>query len=147
MNKRTQMVAFPRLGLHLVLICSIALPNIVLAGGKPYPMEGTVTALGTSTETIGGGDPVVATHVHRTYTLETPTRVFVVECPYVMGTIFPPHECGGKKKIAIGDAVHFRIEHDHAYVLIAPGKDQRLRVVSEGLNEAGNTAPATSRQP
>lgn len=122
---------------------------MVLAGGKEHPMEGTVTAVGTSTETTGGGNTPVFTHVHRTYTVKTPTRVFVLECPYDKEAIriFAPSECGGKKKIAIGDAIRFRVEKDHAYVLTAEGKDEKLRIVSEGMIEAGNTVPATPQQP
>jgi hypothetical protein len=138
------------LAVFLVLLCSISLPTVVLAGGKHYPIEGTVTALGTSREaTDGGGNTPVFTHVHRTYTVKTPTRVFVLECPYMMDGlhIHSASECGGKKKIEIGDAIRFRVEKDHAYVLTAQGKDQKLRVVSEGVNEAGNPVPATSQQP
>lgn len=122
---------------------------MVLAGGRQYPMEGTVTAVGTSTETTGGGNTQVFTHVHRTYTVKTPTRVFVLECPHDKEAIriFAPSECGGKRKIAIGDGIRFRVEKDHAYVLTTQGKDQKLRVVSEGMNEAGNTVPATRQQP
>jgi hypothetical protein len=112
-------------------------------------MQGTVIALGTSHETTGGGSTTVLTHTHRTYTVKTPTRVFVLECPYWMDGfhIHSPSECGGKKKIEIGDAIRFRVEKNHASLLTPEGKEQKLGVVSEGMKEAGNTVPATSQEP
>ena len=73
----------------------------------------------------------------------------MLECPYDIEAlpIVAPRECGGKKKIAIGDAIHFRLEKNNAFVLTAQGKDEKLRVVSEAMNEAGNTVPAASQQP
>ncbi|HYM76893.1 MAG TPA: hypothetical protein VE377_13025 [Candidatus Dormibacteraeota bacterium] len=148
MSKSTKTVVFGHLGLPLVILCFVAFPSMLLAGGKDHPMQGTVTALGTSQDTTGGGTTPVFTHVHRTYTVKTDARVFVLECPYDMEAIpiVAPRECGGKKKIAIGDAIHFRLEKNNAFVLTAQGKDERLRVVSEAMNEAGNTVPAASQQ-
>ena len=83
------------------------------------------------------------THVHRTYTVRTDTRVFVLECLYDMDAlpIFAPRECGGKKKIAIGDVIHFRLNKNNAYVLTSQGKDEKLTVVSEAMNGGGTTVP------
>ncbi len=150
MSKTIKPVACGHLGLPLIILCFVAFPSMLFAGGKEHPMQGTVTALGTSQDTTGGGTTVF-THVHRTYTVKTDTRVFVLECPYDMDAIpiVAPRECGGKKKkkIAIGDAIHFRIEKNNAFVLTAQGKDEKLRLVSEAMNEAGNTVPAASQQP
>jgi hypothetical protein len=133
---RTGKVAFGPLALPLVILCFIAFPTILFAGGKDHPVQGTVTALGTSQDTTGGGNATVFTHTHRTYTVKTDTRVFVLECPYDMDAlhILAPSECGGKKKIAIGDAIHFRLEKNHASLLTAEGKDEKLRIVSEAAN-------------
>jgi hypothetical protein len=149
MSKTVKDVAFGRLCLALVILCFAAFPGMLFAGGKEHPLQGTVTALGTSQDTTGGGSTSVFTHVHRTYTVRTDTRVFVLECPYDMDAlhIFAPSECGGKKKIAIGDAIHFRLKKDHAYVLTSQGKDERLRVVSEAMNAAGTTVPVPPEQP
>jgi len=149
MKRRARSATFARLVLVTALTSLALIPTTILAGGKTYPIEGTVRELGTTTETTGGGNTTIFTHVHRTYTVKTPDRVFVLECPYDMEAIplVAPRECGGKKKIAIGDVIHFRVEKDHAYVVTAPGEDQRLRVVSEALNEAGNAAPVPSAQP
>jgi hypothetical protein len=147
--KRDTTVGFAYLGVHLLLVGFIAFPAVLLAGDKEYPIQGTVIALGTSQETTGGGSSSVFTHVHRTYTVRTPTRVFVLECPYWMDGfhIHSPSECGGKKKIEIGDAIRFRVEKNRAHVLTADGKEDKLGVVSEGMKEAGNTVPATSQEP
>lgn len=133
----------------LLLLGFLALPIVVFAGGKDYPLHGIVTSLGTSQETIGGGNTSVVTHVHRTYTVKTSTRIFVLECPYWMDGfhIHSPSECGGKKKIEIGDAISFRVEKQYAGVLTGEGKEQKLRVVSEAMNETETGAPATSQQP
>lgn len=149
MNKTLGTAAFGHLGLTVVVLCFMAFPSMLFAGSKEHPMQGTVTALGTSQDTTGGGTTPVFTHVHRTYTVKTDTRVFVMECPYDMEAIpiVAPRECGGKKKIAIGDEIHFRLEKNNAFVLTAQGKDERLRVLSEAMNDAVNTAPAASQQP
>jgi hypothetical protein len=147
--KRDTTLAFAYLGVHLLLLGFIAFPTVVLARGKEYPIQGTVIALGTSQETTGGISTSVITHAHRTYTVKTPTRVFVLECPYWMDGfhIHSSSECGGKKKIEIGDAIRFRVEKNHASLLTPEGKEQKLGVVSEGMKEAGNTVPATSQEP
>jgi len=154
--KRDTTVGFRCLGVHLLLLGFIAFPTVVLAEGKEYPMQGTVIALGTSQETTGGGSITggegstsVVSHVHRTYTVKTSTRVFVLECPHWMDGfhIHAPSECGGKKKIEIGDAIRFRVEKNRAHVLTAEGKEEKLGVVSEAMKEDGNTVPATSQQP
>jgi hypothetical protein len=147
--KRATTVGFAYLGVHLLLLGFIAFPTVVLASGKEYPIQGTVIALGTNQEITGGGSTSVLPHLHRTYTVKTPTRVFVLECPYWMDGfhIHSPSECGGKKKIEIGDAIRFRVEKNRAHVLTAEGKEQKLGVVSERMNEAGNSVPATSQEP
>ena len=149
MSKMVRQVALAHLRLALIILCFAAVPGMLFAGGKEYPVQGTVTALGTSQDTTGGGSSSVFTHVHRTYTVRADARVFVLECPYDMDTIpiFAPRECGGKKKIAIGDVIHFRLKKNNAYVLTSQGKDERLRVVSEAMNDAGTTVPVPSQQP
>jgi hypothetical protein len=149
MSKTVKEVAFGPSCLTLLILCFAAFPGILLAGGKEHPLQGTVTAVGTSQDTTGGGSTPVFTHVHRTYTVRTDTRVFVLECPYDMDAlhILAHSECGGKKKIAIGDTIHFRLKKDNAYVLTSQGKDEKLRVVSEAMNDAGTTVPVRSQQP
>jgi hypothetical protein len=126
-----------------VLSCGLALPTIAFASDKPHPIEGTVTTLGTNPEITA----LNVTRLHRTYTVKTPTRIFVLQCPYWMDGlhIHSPSECGGKKKFDIGDAIRFRVEKSYAYVLTDKAKEQKLSVLSEGVNDAG--VPATATHP
>ncbi len=94
----------------------------------------------------GGGTANVSTVVHRTYTVKSPTRTYVLESPYWMSGfhIHSPSECGGSKKIAIGDVIHFRMAKNHAYIQTDKGKEQKLGVLSEAAIETsgkGDTNP------
>lgn len=134
---------------RLALLCGSTCPILLFAGDKTYPLEGKVVALGTAQELTGGGaTPVVngtgagstpiLTMVHRTYTVKSPSRVYVLECPFWMNGfhIHSPSECGGSKKITIGDVIHFRIAKNRAYISIDQGKEQKLSVLSEASTEA-----------
>lgn len=148
MSRKKKSGLFRHFGLPL-LLCFLAFPSLIRANGKDYPLQGTVAALGTSQETTGGGSSPVFTHTHRTYTVKTSTRIFVLECPYSMDAIriLAPSECGGKRKIQIGDTIHFRIEKSNARLLTAEGKEEKLRVVSEAMNDGDDKAPAPSHRP
>jgi hypothetical protein len=148
MNKTDARVGLLHFGVCLLFLGSMAFP--ATGGGKEYPMQGTVTALGTSQQTTGGGGTTpVFTRQHRTYMVKTDARIFVLECPYYMDGLHigVPSECGGKKKIALGDTIHFRVEKNNAFVLNAQGREEKLRVVSEAMNADGTTAPVASQQP
>jgi len=134
---------------RIVLFGCVACSTMALARDKEYPLQGEVVALGTSQEMAGipsppvvngtgGGSGGLITTVHRTYTVKSSTRVYVLECPYSMNGvhIHAPRECGGEKNIAIGDVIHFRVEKNRAYVQTDKGKEQRLSLVSEAKNEA-----------
>jgi hypothetical protein len=110
------------------------LPGVLWAASKAHPIEGTVTALGTYQQ------EGAVRSLNRTYTVKTPTRVFVLQCPYAMTGIHihSPSECGGKNKIQIGDAIHFRTEKNYAYLQIDNGKEQKLNVLSESVSDTGN---------
>ena len=140
---------FKRVGLrglwfHVALLGCVACSTIVLARNKEYPLQGEVVALGTNQEMIGG-PPVVNgtgggsgdTILHRTYTVKSSTRVYVLECPtsWMNNLVTTVRECVGNKKIAIGDVLHFRVEKDFAYIQTDKGKEQHLRVLSEAKNE------------
>lgn len=132
--------AFRHLSASFVTFCCIAFPSVVVAGEKQYPLEGTVTMLGTNQESSGTGD-TLSTHPHRTYTVKTPARTFVLECPNGMDNLLGKRECGGKKQIEIGDTLRMRVEKRYAYVQTDKQKEQRLTVLSEGVNE--DTAKAS----
>ncbi len=146
MRKGMHRIAFGSSGMRIALLCCAALTSVAFAGRpKEYPIEGTVTALGTNQQLMGGGSTSVSTFFHRTYTVRTATRVFVLECPYPMNGfhIGVPRECGGKKKIEVGNTIRFRVEKDHAYIQTDMGKEQKLKILSESLKSEG-TEPAKS---
>lgn len=149
MVKRAERVGLRRSGLHVALLCCLAYATVAFAGEKTYPLEGKVVALGTTQETIGVAGPQaqVSTVVYRTYTVQSQTRIYVLKCPYVnrgnpvlSAIIGYQHnslgECGGTKKIAIGDVIHFRRAKNNAYIQTGKGKEQKLFVMSEAANEA-----------
>jgi len=149
MDKRVKGLASACSGLRIALLCCVACPTLVFAADKEYPIAGNVVALGTNQEITGGGGAPVAngvggggggviTNLHRTYTVKTPTRVFVLECPFWMTGIHihSPRECGGSRKIALGDVLHFRIEKNHAFIPTDKGNEQKLNILSEAINEA-----------
>ncbi|HUA15192.1 MAG TPA: hypothetical protein VMG31_07830 [Verrucomicrobiae bacterium] len=136
-----------QLGPLLGYLFFVAFATALFAGGKGYPVQGIVTALGTAQDTTGGGgETPVLTHLHRSYTVKTDTRVFVLECPYDMNAVLARTECGGKKKkITIGETIHFRLEKNSAFLLNAEGKEEKLRVLSESMSADGNAAPAAAQ--
>ena len=139
MRDTLRTVVCGRLIARIIFLCCLALPAIGSATPKQYSIEGTVTGLGTQRETNGG-----IHNTHRTYTVKTPTRVFVLECAYDLTGIHihTPSECGGKKTIAIGDAIRLRVDKDLAYVPTDNGKEQKLSILSESVSEVGTAQPA-----
>ena len=125
-------------GRHVVLLCCLACSTLAFGDDKQYPLEGKVVALGTQQTTDGGGPHApVSTTVRRTYTVKSPDRVYVLECPYLMNGfhIHSPSECGGSKYIEIGDVIHFRRVKNDAYIQTDKGKEQELSVLSEAERE------------
>jgi hypothetical protein len=105
-------------------------PRIALAKKQPktYPEEAKV--IGTS----------ISQSFKYVYRVETNTRIYELECdklPRPGLSTYNPRECGGAKKIQIGDVIHFRSEKGWAYIPITetdgiPG-EQRLRIHREEL--------------
>lgn len=123
-----------RIGSQIALLCCVACATAVFAANKRYPIAGNVVALGTKQETTGGRRTPA---IHRTYTVKTATKLFVLECPFSMNGfhIHSPSECGGSKNIAVGDVVHFQVDEFHAFVQTDKGKEQRLNILSEAVTE------------
>jgi hypothetical protein len=120
--------------LCIALLCCLAYSIAAFAGERDYPLQGSVVALGTTQEMIGGGGPgPVSTMLHRTYTVKSSTKVYVLECPNWMNGfhIHSPSECGGSKKIEIGDVIHFRVAKTYAYIPADKGKEEKLHILSE----------------
>lgn len=112
---------------------------------KTYPIEGKVTATSVNQVpyTYSSSDGKT-TSSHRgiartrTYTVQTDTKTYELDCgkrPRIFSST--PGECGGDKKIQIGDTIHFRIEKGRAYIPITESgqKDleQKLRILNEDL--------------
>lgn len=120
------------LGLILLLFLCVVLPTVAFASEKQYPVEGTVTALGTDIEPMGPHQ----LFEYRTYTVKTLSRIFVPRCPNDLNAVLAKRGCSSvsKKQIEIGDTIHLRIEKRNAYIQTAKGKEQRLDVLSESVN-------------
>jgi hypothetical protein len=136
---------------------------------KTYPEEGKVIGSGSGQHTGGGGMVMggsapsaisVRTVYTRTYKVETDTKMYVLDCgkPPVMFSS-NPGECGGDKKIQIGDVIHFRTENGWAYIPVvstsndaytneerSAAGEQKLRILSEELKSAATT-PVSAKPP
>jgi hypothetical protein len=98
---------------------------------KTYPEEGKVVGTGMAER-----GQEVKSHL---YKVETGTRIFVLDCGTRFG--FSGGECGGQRKIQIGDAVHFRVDKNWVYIPIITDDqhtgEQKLRIVSQELKQDG----------
>ena len=141
----------------VVLIAPLLLLSTALAKKAPktYPEEGKIIATAvnelpvttyTHTGRQNGGSTVPVRSIRRTriYTIQTATKTYELDCgkaPHMFSTKIV--ECGGDKKLEIGDTVHFRIEKGWAYIpapeAADPTQEQKLRV----LNEELKTEPAS----
>jgi hypothetical protein len=156
--------AAQRLGITTALI----LAQTIFAGAafakkqpKTYPETGKVTATAvnqvpfSTSQHVGGPNggstvPVRGVRISRTYTIETETKTYELDCgkhPRIFSST--PGECGGDKKIEIGDTVQFRLEKGWAYlpvpVTVEPSGEQRLRVLNEELKQ--DATPGTQPEP
>ena len=120
--------------LVVLTLALVVLSQPALAKNEPktYPEEGKVVGTGVNSVTRT-----------RIYKVTTDTRAYELDCgkhpPLFSRT---PGECGGEKKIQIGDVIHFRIEKDRAYLQVPPAVEasgeQKLRIQRE---EAKPNAP------
>ena len=124
-----------KLSVLVLLIAELAsFPECVLAKkeSKTYPEEGKIVATGLT------GWVINRQHQYaHTYTVVTDTRSYLLECGHkpVFGTT--GEECGGVKKLQIGDVIHFRIEKDQAYIPITKvdnsAGEEKLHILSTGM--------------
>ncbi|MGA2857468.1 MAG: hypothetical protein ABSE40_11390 [Candidatus Sulfotelmatobacter sp.] len=141
--------------LFAVLILSV-LAVIVPAGTvsakkqpKTYPEEGKVIAKGLH-------EYAVERYSH-TYTVVTDARVYLLDCQEEPGLIESTGpDCGGDKKLQIGDIIHFRVDKGWAVIAVTgidhPGGtrqdfEQKLRILKEELNTDPKAANAPAVQP
>ena len=122
---------------HLLVVLTLALVVLSQAGfaknePKTYPETGKVIGLGTAKSPARNG--AVFT---RTYKIETDMKIYELDCGKSPIFARVGGECGGEKKLQLGDEIHFRTQKEWVYIPITEkGTDtveQRLRIISEDL--------------
>jgi len=127
---------------------------------KTYPEEGKVIAKGLHQYTVpiyaDKYAPPYTEKYTRTYTVVTDTRVYLLDCqeePGLFESTGP--DCGGDKKIQIGDVIHFRVDKGWAVIAVTgtdPQTDvredfeQKLQILNEELNTNSKAANAPAVQ-
>jgi hypothetical protein len=121
-----------RTSVHQLLVTLIVsvLTLMILPGGamaqgpKAYPEEGKI--IGTAINQVTGT---------RTYKISTESKIYELDCGKHPMFSRTPGECGGDKKLQIGDLIHFRMEKSWAYLPVATtvesSGEQRLRILRE----------------
>jgi hypothetical protein len=110
---------------------------------KTYPETGKIVETGLTEWVINNR------HLHtHTYTVVTESRAYLLECghkPVFFASV--GEECGGTKKLQIGDVIHFRIDKDRACIPITNSDnsvgEEKLRILSTSLKP---DAPADKPQ-
>ena len=99
---------------------------------KSYPEEGKIVATGLTEWVINRQHQ----YAH-TYTVVTDAKSYLLECGHkpLFGSM--GEECGGSKKLQVGDVIHFRIEKDRAYIPITKSDksvaEEKLRILNTAL--------------
>jgi len=110
------------------------LPGIAFASKEPktYPEEGKIVATGLNEWVINRQH-----QYSHTYTVVTKTKSYMLECGHrpVFGSM--GEECGGSKKLQIGDVIHFRIDKNQVYIPITKidnsAAEEKLHILSTAL--------------
>ena len=110
------------------------LPGIAFANKEPktYPEEGKIVATGLNEWVINRQH-----QYSHTYTVVTNTKSYLLECGHrpVFGSM--GEECGGSKKLQIGDVIHFRIDKSQVYIPITKidnsAAEEKLHILSAAL--------------
>jgi hypothetical protein len=146
-NKRGTL-AIPVLAVFLLALTLLSATSFANKDPKSYPEEGKIMATGLS-EWVSNSKHQ---HAH-TYTVVSGAKSYLLECSHkpVFGSM--GEECGGTKKLQIGDVIHFRIEKDHVFIPISKpdnsAAEERLLIMSTALNpnvpaDKTQSAPAKS---
>ena len=124
--------AFPVLAVFVLALSLLSVTVFANKEPKTYPEEGKIVATGLSEWVVNGKHQ----HAH-TYTVVTESKSYLLECGHkpVFGSV--GEECGGSKKLQLGDVIHFRIEKDLAYIPITKTDnstaEEKLRILSTAL--------------
>jgi hypothetical protein len=130
-----------------VFILALGILSVTaLASKEPrtYPEEGKILATGV-TEWVVNRQHQYA----HTYTVVTNAKSYLLECGHkpLFGSM--GEECGGSKKLQIGDVIHFRIDKNQAYIPITKidnsVAEEKLHILSTTLKPDAPTdkPPAT----
>jgi hypothetical protein len=148
----------------ILILAPVVLAGTAFAKKEPkgYPEEGKIIATAvnevpfTTYQQTGGPNgatiPVRSIRRSRTYTVQTDTKTYELDCgkhPAMFSRT--PGECGGDKKLQIGDAIHFRLEKGWAYIPVTEANggavEQKLRVLNEELKRETEPAPPAPPAP
>jgi hypothetical protein len=124
--------AFAILALFILALGPFSVTVFAEKGAKTYPEEGKIIATGLT------GWVVNRQHQYaHTYTVVTAAKSYLLECGHkpLFGSM--GEECGGSKKLQVGDVIHLRIEKDQAYIPITKSDnsvaEEKLRILSTAL--------------
>jgi len=124
--------AFAALAVFFLALGPLSVTVFANKDAKTYPEEGKIVATGLTEWVINNKHQ----YAH-TYTVVTDAKSYLLECGHkpLFGSM--GEECGGSKKLQIGDVIHFRIEKDRAYIPITKADnsaaEEKLRILSTAL--------------
>jgi hypothetical protein len=129
-QRRTR--AFAVLAVFILALSLLSVAVFANKEPKTYPEQGKIVATGLGEWVVNRQHQ----HAH-THTVVTKTKSYVLECGHepVFGSM--GEECGGSKKLQLGDVIHFRIEKDLVYIPITKTDnsvaEEKLRIMSTVL--------------
>ena len=148
----------------ILSVLAVIVPTGTVSAKKPpktYPEEGKVVGKGLHQYTVpiyvDKYAPTYTEKYTRTYTVVTDTRVYLLDCqeePGLLESTGP--DCGGDKKIQLGDVIHFRVDKGWAVIAVTGTEhqsgekqnfEQKLRILNEELKTDSKAANAPAVQP
>ena len=131
-NRQPETGVFAALAVSILALSLLPVTAFAAKEAKTYPEEGKIVATGLS------GWVVNRQHQYsHTYTVVTNAKSYLLECGHkpMFGSM--GEECGGSKKLQIGDVIQFRIEKDRAYIPITKidnsAGEEKLRILGTAL--------------
>jgi hypothetical protein len=131
-NRQPGTGVFASLAVSILALSLLSVTGLEAKEAKTYPEEGKIVATGLS------GWVVNRQHQYaHTYTVVTNAKSYLLECGHkpMFGSM--GEECGGSKKLQIGDVIHFRIDKDRAYIPITKidnsVAEEKLRILGAAL--------------